>query len=712
MIEKEIKRELTEKIADQSFNACICLKIQQNGDYLPVYINRAFERMFAVSQEELCSMPIQEALKLKYGQQGIEGFYELLHTLKVAGEPRMEVYYDSQREMYFRVIGFVPINGYICLILMDITVFERSREKVERMYEELSSSEEELRYQVDLLNVTQNSLEETKRVYKLVSENATDGFVYYNFQTGAVFASNKWYSIFPVSEDNVGKMEVVVSYLDEEYREDYEEQWKNAIKKKKESEKFLYQMKEDAAWISQVSWFWYDGAGAAKEVVSFYQDITYEMLQRRELEKLAYYDSFTEVHNRNFFTNWLHEQIVEAGKDISMMQMLYIDIDHFKWVNDRLGIQIADELLLKFAAIVQSYESETTKVARFSNDEFVMGIKQAYANDSAKEIAREIREKLKTPILLSNGMKYYVTVSIGIAECDNEIRSAADLIRASDLAMIESKKSGRNMITYYEPYMGTGFVGEADLEQKLQSVVEKDGFYLLYQPQYEAKTEKLRGVEALIRWHDMELGNISPALFIPIAEENGTINKIGDFVIRESLKALHKWTQEYAYEGMMSINISAIQFKDGRFLDTLQYYTGLYGLNAHKIEIELTESVFIEDLDETVKLINKIREFGYRISLDDFGTGYSSLSYLRIVPIDTLKIDRSFITELSREKNTTIITTSIIEMAEKLGLEVIAEGVEEQEQLECLRENQCGIIQGYLLGRPLRQEAIEALLRS
>ena len=140
MIEKEIKRELTEKIADQSFNACICLKIQQNGDYLPVYINRAFERMFAVSQEELCSMPIQEALKLKYGQQGIEGFYELLHTLKVAGEPRMEVYYDSQREMYFRVIGFVPINGYICLILMDITVFERSREKVERMYEELSSS--------------------------------------------------------------------------------------------------------------------------------------------------------------------------------------------------------------------------------------------------------------------------------------------------------------------------------------------------------------------------------------------------------------------------------------------------------------------------------------------------------------------------------------------------------------------------------------------
>ncbi len=712
MIDTEIKRELTEKIADQSFNACLCLKIEQEGRFLPVYVNKAFEKMFSVTQEEMCSHTIQETLKLRYGEQGIAGFNDLLEKLKVSREPQMESYYDRMKDMYLRVIGFMPLESYICLILLDVSSFEKSREKVEAMYEELAASEEELRYQVDLLNATQNSLEEAKRVYKLVSENATDGFVYYNYKTGAFFASNKWYSIFPVSEENAGNKDEVISFIGEEYRVPYQEKWKKAIKEQKPTEKFQYQLSGEGIWISQISWIWYDDTGELKEEISFYQDITYEMLQRKELEKLAYYDSFTEVYNRNYFTRWLSEQIEDARNDMSIVQMLYIDIDHFKWVNDRLGIQIADELLLKFAAIIQGFETDTARAARISNDEFVIGIKETHANDLADRIAKEIKEKLKTPILLSNGIKYYVTVSIGIAECDQEIQNAADLIRAADLAMMASKKSGRNMITHYEAHMVTGFVGEADLEQRLQSAAEQGGFYLVYQPQYEAKTEEMRGVEALIRWHDPELGNVSPALFIPIAEENGTISKIGDFVIKESLKTLHRWTEEFGYQGMMSINISAIQFKDGSFLDTLQYYTGLYCLDTDKIEIELTESVFIDNLEDTVKLIKRIRDLGYRVSLDDFGTGYSSLSYLRVVPIDTLKIDRSFITELSREKNTTIITTSIIEMAEKLGLEVIAEGVEEQEQLDCLRKNQCGTIQGYLLGRPLKQEAVEELLRA
>ena len=712
MVEREIKSQLTERIMEESFQACLCMELLEDGGYLPVYVNKAFERMFSSDRNRLCARPLGEALQEKYGGDGVRNFEDLLEKMEISGKAQMATWYDGQREMHLWVTSFRPMAQYICLLFLDMSVFERSREKVERLYEEISASGQELHYQTDLLGATQNRLKEAERIYKLLSENATDGFVYCNLQTGAVYASDRWYRMFPVPEKNVSRVEEVAAHIEEEYRNAYLEQWRRAVREQKTTEKFLFQTKKDSLWISQESRFWYDESGALREMVSFCQDITYEMLQRKELEKLAYYDSFTEVYNRNYFIQWIGEQIEAAREDMSLVQLLFIDIDHFKWVNDRLGIQIADELLLKVAAMIQSFESDTVKVARFSNDEFVVGIRQSLTNDSADVMAEELREKLKAPLFLSNGMQYYVTVSIGIAECDQEIESAADLIRAADLAMMEAKKTGRNMITHYEPYMVAGFVGETDLQQKLQSAVEKGGFYLMYQPQYAANTQKLRGVEALIRWHDDELGNISPALFIPIAEENGTICKIGDFVIEEALRVLGRWSREYDYKGMMSINISAVQFKDGCFLDTLEYYTGLYGLNANQIEIELTESVFIENLDETIRLINKIRDLGYRVSLDDFGTGYSSLSYLRMVPIDTLKIDRSFITELSKEKNTTIITSSIIEMAEKLGLEVIAEGVEKQEQLEYLKEYQCGTIQGYLLGRPLRTEAVEELLAS
>lgn len=703
MLEREIKRELTEKITDQSVNACICLKKQENGEYLPVYVNHVFEEMFSVKAEEVCAVPLRAKEQRECGKSGIAGCERLLERLQETKRPQVECYYDRQKDRYLRMIASIPMEHYVCLTIIDITDLEHSRAKIEAMCEEM-------REQMELLNTTQNSLEEAKRVYKLISENATDAFVYYDYRSGSVCAADKWYSMFPVSETEICHSEKVMSYIKDEYREAYMEKWKRAVRERKETEKFLYRMANDDVWISQISWLWYDEQGNLKEAVSFYQDVTFEMLQREELEKLAYYDSFTDVYNRNYFTRWMSEQIKNADSDRSVIQMIYIDIDHFKWVNDRLGIPIADELLLKFAAIVQQYESEDVKAARFSNDEFVLGLKQTHTTDMADKIAAEIRERLKAPISLSNGTKYYLTVSIGIAECDHEIQTAADLIRAADLAMIASKKAGRNIVTHYESYMVKGFVGEAVLEQKLRSAVEQEDFYLVYQPQFESKSVVMRGVEALIRWHDEELGNISPAVFIPIAEENGTINQIGEFVIKEALKTLNRWTREFAYQGMMSINISVVQFRDGGFLDTLKYYTDWYGLNPEKIEIELTESVFIDNFEDTIKLIQKIRNFGYKISLDDFGTGYSSLSYLRVVPIDTLKIDRSFITELSREKNATIITTSIIDMAEKLGLEVIAEGVEEKAQLECLRENQCGTIQGYLLGKPLKQEAVEELL--
>lgn len=710
MIDRELRRELTEQIADWSFNASICLKMKGDEAW-PVYANKAFENMFSVTQEEISTKTLQESIAEAYGDEVMKGVEELLHKIKTEKKPCIGSYHDSHSDMYLRALGFIPLEGYISLILLDMTGVEHSREKVESMQEKTAAMEDESRYQRDLLNATQNSLEETKRVYKLILENATDGFVYYNYQTKTVFASRKWYSLFQVTEEQIGDEDAVIGCIAEDCRTGYREQWRAAWKEKKETETFEYQLQENNAWIMQVTYFWYDDEGSIKEALSFCRDVTYEKLQKFELEKLAYYDTFTELCNRNYFIQWLNEQMEDAKLKPSMLEVLYIGIDRFKLTHDRLGTQIADELILKFANMLKSFESDTVKVARISNVEFAVGLKQEHANESITRISEEIEEKLKTPFLLNNGMKYYITVSMGIADFTEDIEDASDMMAGADIAMLESKKSGRNMTTRYEKNMGASVINTSVIEQKLQSAADQEDFYMLYQPQYQVETKKLRGVEALIRWHDDEFGDISPAEFIPVAEQNGTILKIGDFVIREALKTLKRWQQKYNYDGMMSINISAVQFADGKFVNTLQYYTGEYELDTSKIEIELTESVFIESMEKTVKLIKKIRDLGYRVSLDDFGTGYSSLAYLRSVPIDTLKIDRSFVTELVTEKNAAIITSSIIEMAEKLGLEVIAEGVEEQQQFDNLKEKKCGIIQGYLMGRPLAQEKVEELIQ-
>lgn len=707
MTDSQLQKELTEMIADKSLNACICFERMESGeiiDYRPIYVNEAFSRMFSLQLEEVSETTVRK-LPDERGQE----VFKLAEKTMDMDTSVTEIYYDQERDSYYKTTSLKLMEHYMCLIILDVTGFEKSRLQINKLYQEMSASEEELRYQVDLLNATQNRLIESERIYKLVSDYANDGFLYCNYAGQNFLASQRWYNIFPIEQAQLSDKNLIYSFIVEEDRTRYIAERSEAVRHHRSEQEFQYQIKDNGGWIRQTTWYEYDGQGRLKEEVAFYQDITREKLQRDELEHLAYYDSFTGICNRNYFTRWMGERIEAARNKPVIVQMIYLDIDHFKWVNDRLGIQLADELLLRFVSVIRQFESDEVMVGRFSNDEFVIGLGDARDNNAARMLGEIVMDKLKSPIYLSNGMKYYITVSIGIAECDQEIQTAQELIRAADLAMLEAKKAGRNIMVRYDKSMADGFLYSVILEQRLNAAVEGEKFYLVYQPQYDVKAGRMRGVEALIRWEDEELGAVSPVEFIPIAEQNGMIHQIGDWVMREAFRTLRQWQKDFAYEGIMSINISAVQFKNSQFLDKLKQYTDWNELKPETIEIELTESVLIDEFEETILLMKRIRDMGYRISLDDFGTGYSSLSYLKRVPLDVLKIDRSFITTLFSDTGTAVITSCVIEMAEKLGFEIIAEGVEEKEQLDYLRENHCVLIQGYLLGRPMPEADIQLL---
>jgi len=327
-----------------------------------------------------------------------------------------------------------------------------------------------------------------------------------------------------------------------------------------------------------------------------------------------------------------------------------------------------------------------------------------------ERIYQSIRERLRKPFVLTGKKELEISVSIGVAEYPESAQNALDLINNAEIVMFKAKAAGKNAIQYFDAPIIDEFLHNILIENKLRDAVMNEQFMLYYQPQYDMKTNELRGVEALIRWKDDSGRMISPAEFIPIAERTGTIVSIGYWVLVEAMRTYAQWRDKYGKKLIMSINISAIQYKRPDFVSKIIGLLEQYQIEPSEIELEITESVLIEDFGEVINKMRMLRDYGVRVSLDDFGTGFSSLSYLKGLPIDTLKIDKSFIDTVITDDSTRIITESIVSMVKKLGFETVAEGVENAEQYEYLRMIQCDNIQGFYLGKPMTAGEIEALL--
>jgi len=552
-----------------------------------------------------------------------------------------------------------------------------------------------------------NSLEE---LYEYISSASNDGFQYINFQNGYSIISPKWKQLFEINDGENQYEKIVAEKICNEDRQKFLDKMQTIESHQETSYEIEYRIHDGRTWISHTGTNRYDENGEIIEKFSFFRDISELKEKQLELEYMAYFDSETGVYNRNYFVKRLERAVGKIPNSYNKVQVLYLDIDNYNIINDSVGFILGDELIIKFAKMLNEYVTHTLKVGRFNNDEFAIAFYDAEDDESALNLYKDIIKKLEKPIELSDGSKVYVSVSAGIASYPSGGKTAVDLIRCADIAMYNVKQHGKNGMFVFEENMLKKFMKNVKLEQKLKTTVDTLGFMLYYQPQYYSEKKELRGVEALIRWQLANGEYVSPGEFIPMAEKNGCIVNIGTWVIKHALADYTVWKNEYGYDCIISINISAIQLREKNFKDTLLHYVEINNLTPEHIEIEITESVLIEDFESTISILEELRNRGFKVSLDDFGTGYSSLSYLRDIPIDTLKIDKSFVDTILLDDSTSIITDAVITMVKKLGLETIAEGVETEEQFEYLKNMHCDNIQGFLLGKPMPSEKLIELI--
>lgn len=430
----------------------------------------------------------------------------------------------------------------------------------------------------------------------------------------------------------------------------------------------------------------------------------------KNLELLAYYDSLTALPNRTRFTEILGDEIETARRSKDTFALAMFDVDNLKNLNDTLGHESGDELLKQVAQRVRSFENADVQASRFGGDEFLILLRNCDNDAELLHLVNSVQEHLREPYMIFNA-EIKSSVSIGVTVYPGDAENVQDLLKYADIAMTDAKRRGKNTVSLFHSVMQENLLARLNMEKRMIQAFEEERFQLFFQPQIDVCSRNLRGFEALVRWFDPELGYVSPDKFIPMAEENRIIIPLGDWILRSACRTLRDWQDRFGFTGIMSVNVSPVQLQHIGFVDELRDILADSGIRPQSLEIEITEGIFIENFGDAVKLLNEIKTIGVGISLDDFGTGYSSLSYLQFLPLTTLKIDKSFIANITKDRSIEYdITDAIVTLVNKLGLDTIAEGVETDEQLTAIKHINCKTIQGYLTGRPMPREDCEKLL--
>jgi polar amino acid transport system substrate-binding protein len=452
-----------------------------------------------------------------------------------------------------------------------------------------------------------------------------------------------------------------------------------------------------------------------KELQAIYKELelTQQQLQQqlKEKEKLAYYDQLTGLPNRGMLWKQLSLEILAAEKNKTKVAVLFMDLDNFKNVNDSLGHKSGDELLKKIGNIISKFVNEDIIAARLGGDEFVLIIKDVEGNDKVTDICSRIINEFKIPLVINN-REFYITASIGAVKYPEDGQNAHTLLKNADIAMYNAKEHGGNRYKLFNNEMNLRIMEKLELENGLRDAHRNNEFCIHYQPQISINNNKVVGVEALIRWNHPQKGLIPPSKFIPIAEETGLIIQIGEWILKRACEQFVEWKRIGIEPSQIAVNISAAQFEQSNFIVMVKKILEETGISPECLELEITESTAMKNLEYTIKVIKELRELNIKVSLDDFGTGYSSLNYLMRLPINTLKIDKSFLDNIKQNSNEELIAKAIISLAKKMRLNVVAEGVETNEQLRFLREQNCDIAQGYLFSKPVPEDEVKkALLR-
>jgi len=455
------------------------------------------------------------------------------------------------------------------------------------------------------------------------------------------------------------------------------------------------------------------------------QDITELHEAEARIHRLAYFDSLTGLPNREFFKERVEFSVNVARRHKRQMALLFLDLNKFKRINDTLGHRVGDLLLIATAKRLTqcmrssdlvirgelSFGDKTENLARLGGDEFTVLLSEIERSEDAGRVAKRIIDTLSQPLVL-DGHEVYVTPSVGISVYPTDGETAEELTKNADMAMYYAKRNSKELYQFYNQSMNETALRRLTVENNLRKAIDRGELELQYQPQLEVQSGQIAGMEALIRWRSTELGNVAPDDFIPLAEETGLIIPIGEWVLRTACIQAKEWRDKGYRVDRMAVNVSAIQFTEPDFTLLVRRILEETGLEPEALELEVTESILMNDADRAVETLGHLKSLGIKIAIDDFGTGYSSLSYLKQFPIDRLKIDKAFVRDVDTDADDAAIAKAVIAMAGSMDLKVIAEGVENDEQLKFLRDKKCDEIQGFLLSHPISSPDMDAYLRS
>lgn len=587
-------------------------------------------------------------------------------------------------------------------------------EELLAVHEELSATEEELRQQYYELQYKEESLRISDERYQLALEGSNDSIWEFDLKLGAFFASNK---LFEIAGYKPTKNFTANTFLEKfVHPEDLslaQKDFENHINNKTFIYKSEFRMKINDGtyiWVSSRGKALRDSDGIAVKLAGSITDITERKKSEDKIKFMAYYDALTKLPNRTFFMDKLKQQLKIAKHKNTQGAVFFIDLDNFKNINDTMGHNYGDKLLTYIAKQLESAININDTLCRLGGDEFIL----LHPFDEESELEAYVKKTLSIfdKFFEIDNKQMYITASIGVAIYPKDGTDINTILKNADAAMYKAKELGKNRFARFDEKMYLKLERKTCIDRVLRSAIENNELCIHYQPQYDAQTNEIFGFEALLRLNSVELGSVSPAEFIPIAEETGYISEIDRWVLNEACKQSVKWLQAgYKFESI-SINVSSVDIHQRDFLETVKGILESTGINPSIVELEITETVLMESLDSNIKILEELMNMGIRIALDDFGTGYSSLNYLMRIPISTLKIDKSFIDNITSNKQNKSIIKNIIQMAHSMNLKVVAEGVETEGQLLILKGEQCDYIQGYYYSKPLTVVDTEKLLAS
>ncbi len=553
----------------------------------------------------------------------------------------------------------------------------------------------------------QQRLKQAATVYRTMG----DGVLITDKEKRILSVNPAFVNIFGYTEEElIGRKPMVIKTLEEDAYF-YRQMWNRLLTKDRWSGKLYNQAKDGTVlpiWLTLT--VVRDEKGEIENFIAIYTDLQEIIATQERAEFLAYHDSLTRLPNRAYFDLRIEDFLSFADALNEKVAIFFIDLDRFKVINDTLGHSIGDIMLKELSKRIRDVLDDNMLFARIGGDEFVIMARLKEERKEAAAIAETVLFLIREPVQVSN-YTLNTTASIGIVIYPDDTKNKFDIVKFADSAMYAAKEYGKDNYQFYSKQLSQNVQLRLDMEQEMLHAIEHNEFSLVFQPQYDLRTYKIVGTEVLLRWKNRKLGTVSPDAFISIAEETGMIVRLGYYVLEQACLAQARILQMGFTLETVAVNVSAVQFRDESFIENLKQILKRTGIPASMLEIEITERFIMEYSTTNMTILEELRGLGCRISIDDFGTGYSSMSYMKALPLDTIKIDRSFITELPYDMHDVEVCKAIIALSKSLGYQVVAEGIENIEQERFLKENGCDVGQGYYFARPMPEKELVAFLR-